>query len=174
MLFRSGGLHPDVEQDLWDKWVLLGTIASMCAAMRGTVGDFVAAEDGVAIVRETLDECCAVAAANGHPIDAKVKAGLDTALTTPGSKQVASILGDIEKGGPVESRQIVGDMLARARAAGIAAPIRIWATASSCIVEKASEVAAARVALRGVANASTRYSFSAGFQGKNKIGRAHV
>ena len=118
----QGGLHPDVEQDLWDKWVLLGTIASMCAAMRGTVGDFVAAEDGVAIVRETLDECCAVAAANGHPIDARVKAGLDAALTTPGSKQVASILGDIEKGGPVEARQIVGDMLARARAADLAAP----------------------------------------------------
>jgi len=118
----QGGLHPDIEQDLWDKWVLLGTIASMCAAMRGTVGDFVAAEDGTAIVRETLDECCRTAAANGHPIDPKVKAGLDTALTTPGSKQVASILGDIEKGGPVEARQIVGDMLARARAADIPAP----------------------------------------------------
>ena len=118
----QGGLHADIEQDLWDKWVLLGAIASMCAAMRGTVGDIVAAEDGTAIVRETLDECCRVAAANGHPIDPKVKAGLDTALTTPGSKQVASILGDIEKGGAVEARQIVGDMLARARAAGVAAP----------------------------------------------------
>ncbi len=118
----QGGLHADIEQDLWDKWVLLGAIASMCAAMRGTVGDIVAAEDGTAIVRETLDECCRVAAANGHPIDAKVKAGLDTALTTPGSRQVASILGDIEKGGPVEATQIVGDMLARARAAGVSAP----------------------------------------------------
>ena len=43
-------------------------------------------------------------------------------LFRSGSKQVASILGDIEKGGPVEARQIVGDMLARARAADVAAP----------------------------------------------------
>ena len=37
-------------------------------------------------------------------------------------KSVASILGDMEKGGPAEGKQIVGDMLARARKAGIAAP----------------------------------------------------
>ncbi|MFO1079902.1 MAG: ketopantoate reductase family protein [Reyranellaceae bacterium] len=118
----QGGLHGDIEQDLWDKWVLLGAIASMCAAMRGTVGDIVAAEDGAALMRETLDECCRVAAAHGHAIAATVRANLETTLTTPGSKQVASILGDMEKGGPVEARQIVGDMLARARATGVAAP----------------------------------------------------
>ena len=43
-------------------------------------------------------------------------------LTTKGAKTVASILGDIEKGGAVEGKQIVGDMLARARRHGIAAP----------------------------------------------------
>lgn len=118
----DGGLHPDITQDLWDKWVMLGTIASMCAAMRGTVGDIVAAEDGAAIVRETLDECCKVAAAAGHAPSAKIKAGLETGLTTPGSKNVASILGDMEKGGAVEARSIVGDMLARARKAGVPAP----------------------------------------------------
>jgi 2-dehydropantoate 2-reductase len=34
----------------------------------------------------------------------------------------ASILGDMEKGGPVEARSIVGDMLMRARKAGLSAP----------------------------------------------------
>ena len=118
----QGGLHPDINQDLWDKWVMLGTIASMCAAMRGTVGDIVAAEDGAALVRETLDECCRVAAAAGHAPSVKVRAGLETGLTQPGGKNVASILGDMEKGGAVEARSIVGDMLARARKAGVAAP----------------------------------------------------
>ena len=118
----QGGLHADIEQDLWDKWVLLGAIASMCASMRGTVGDIVAAEDGAALMRETLAECCRVAAAHGHEPSAAVRGNLETTLTTPGSKQVASILGDMEKGGPVEARQIVGDMLARARATGVAAP----------------------------------------------------
>jgi 2-dehydropantoate 2-reductase len=118
----DGGLNPDINQDLWDKWVMLGTIATMCAAMRGTVGDIVAAEDGAALMSETLDECCRVAAANGHAPNAKVRASLEAGLTQPGSKAVASILGDIEKGGAVEARSIVGDMLARARKAGLPAP----------------------------------------------------
>ena len=116
----EGGLNPDINQDLWDKWVMLGTIATMCAAMRGTVGDIVAAEDGAALMRETLEECCRVAAANGHAPSAKVRASLEAGLTQAGSKAVASILGDMEKGGAVEARSIVGDMLARARKAGVA------------------------------------------------------
>ena len=118
----DGGLNPDINQDLWDKWVMLGTIASMCAAMRGTVGDIVAAEDGAALMRETLDECCRVAAAAGHAPSDKVRAGLESGLTQPGSKAVASILGDMEKGGSVEACSIVGDMLMRARKAGVPAP----------------------------------------------------
>ncbi|HTB39235.1 MAG TPA: ketopantoate reductase family protein [Reyranella sp.] len=118
----EGGLNPDINQDLWDKWIMLGTIATMCAAMRGTVGDIVAAEDGAALMSETLEECCRVAAAHGHAPNAKVKAGLEAGLTQAGSKAVASILGDMEKGGAVEARSIVGDMLARARKAGLPAP----------------------------------------------------
>ena len=118
----DGGINPDINQDLWDKWVMLGTIASMCAAMRGTVGDIVAAEDGAALMRETLEECCRVAAAAGHAPSDKVRTGIETGLTQPGGKSVASILGDMEKGGAVEARSIVGDMLMRARKAGLPAP----------------------------------------------------
>jgi 2-dehydropantoate 2-reductase len=118
----DGGINADINQDLWDKWVMLGTIASMCAAMRGTVGDIVAAEDGAALMRETLEECCRVAAAAGHAPSDKVRAGIETGLTQPGGKAVASILGDMEKGGSVEARSIVGDMLMRARKAGLSAP----------------------------------------------------
>ncbi|SEO94498.1 2-dehydropantoate 2-reductase [Rhodospirillales bacterium URHD0017] len=118
----DGGINPDINQDLWDKWVMLGTIASMCAAMRGTVGDIVAAEDGAALMRETLEECCRVAAAAGHAPSDKVRSGIETGLTQPGGKSVASILGDMEKGGAVEARSIVGDMLMRARKAGLSAP----------------------------------------------------
>jgi 2-dehydropantoate 2-reductase len=118
----EGGLNANINQDLWDKWVMLGAIASMCAAMRGSVGDIMEADDGAAIMGEILDECCRVAAAEGHAISDKVAASLRAGLTQKGGKAVASILGDIEKGGAVEGRQIVGDMLARAREHGIAAP----------------------------------------------------
>jgi len=118
----DGGINPNINQDLWDKWIMLATIAGMCASMRGTVGDIVETEDGAAIVIETLEESCKVATAAGHAPSDKVLASIKSMLTQKGSKAVASILGDMEKGGPAEGKQIVGDMLARARKAGIAAP----------------------------------------------------
>ena len=118
----EGGLNPNINQDLWDKWIMLGAIASMCAAMRGTVGDMMATEDGEAIMNEILEECCKVAAAEGFEPSEKVVGAVRTNLTTKGAKTVASILGDMEKGGAVEAHQIVGDMLGRARKHGIAAP----------------------------------------------------
>ena len=118
----DGGLNPNINQDLWDKWIMLGSIASMCSAMRGTVGDIAATEEGAAIMAEVLEECRKVAAAEGHAPSDKVVAGIKASLTQKGGKGVASILGDIEKGGAVEGKQIVGDMLGRARRHGIAAP----------------------------------------------------
>lgn len=118
----DGGLNANINQDLWDKWLMLGSIAGMCSAMRGTIGDIMATDDGEAIMTEILDECRKVATAEGYPPSDKAFAGVKGALTQKGAKTVASILGDIEKGGAVEGRQIVGDMLARARKHGIAAP----------------------------------------------------
>lgn len=118
----EGGLNPNINQDLWDKWIMLGSIASMCSAMRGTVGDIMESEDGGAIMGEILEECRKVAAAEGYPPSDKVVGALKAGLTQKGGKAVASILGDIEKGGAVEARSIVGDMLARARQHGVAAP----------------------------------------------------
>ncbi len=118
----DGGLNANINQDLWDKWIMLGSIASMCAAMRGTVGDMMASEDGAAIMNEILDECCKVAAAEGFAPSDKVVGAVRAGLTAKGGKTVASILGDMEKGGAVEAHQIVGDMLGRARKHCIAAP----------------------------------------------------
>jgi 2-dehydropantoate 2-reductase len=117
-----GGLNPGINQDLWDKWIMLGAIASMCGAMRGTVGDIMESEDGAAIMGEILEECRKVAVAEGCPPSDKVVGAIRASLTQKGGKSVASILGDIEKGGAIEARSIVGDMLARARKHGIAAP----------------------------------------------------
>jgi len=118
----DGGLNTNINQDLWDKWLMLGSIASMCSAMRGTIGDIMATEDGEAIMNEILEECRKVATAEGYAPSDKAFSTVRTALTTKGAKTVASILGDIEKTGAVEGHQIVGDMLGRAKKHGIAAP----------------------------------------------------
>ncbi|HSI01840.1 MAG TPA: 2-dehydropantoate 2-reductase [Reyranella sp.] len=118
----DGGLHANIVQDLWDKWIMLCSLAATCCLMRGSSGDILEADEGRAIVLETVDECRKVAAAAGHDPGEK---GIDTIrgfLTVKGSRFTASMLHDLEKGAPVEADHIVGDMIARANKAGIATP----------------------------------------------------
>ena len=118
----DGGLHQDIVQDLWDKWVFLCTLAALCCLMRGTSGDILTAEEGQAIVLETLEECRKVAAAAGYDPSPKGLEFARQSLTQKGSLFAASMLHDLEKGAMVEADHVVGDMIARAKKAGVATP----------------------------------------------------
>ena len=91
--------------------------------MRGSSGDILEAGEGQAIVMETVDECQKVAAAAGHDPGEKGMKTIRSFLTVKGSKFTASMLHDLEKGNMVEADHIVGDMIARAKKAGIPTPI---------------------------------------------------
>jgi 2-dehydropantoate 2-reductase len=118
----DGGLNANIIQDLWDKWIMLCTLAATCCLMRGASGDILEADEGQAIVLETVDEGRKVAAAAGHDPGEKGIATIRSFLTVKGSKFAASMLHDLEKGTMVEADHIVGDMIARAKKAGIATP----------------------------------------------------
>ena len=116
-------LSDNINLELWEKFVFLATLAGITCLMRASVGAIMATDDGEALTRDMLEECRKVAAAAGHPprVDAMVRyTGL---LTERGSEFTASMLRDIERGGPTEGEHIVGDMLARARALRVAAPL---------------------------------------------------
>ena len=118
----DGGLNDNINQDLWDKWIMLCTLAATCCLMRGSSGDVLEADEGLAIVLETVEEGRAVGAAAGHDPGEKGLKTIRSFLTVKGSKFTASMLHDLEKGGMVEADHIVGDMIARAKKAGIATP----------------------------------------------------
>jgi 2-dehydropantoate 2-reductase len=118
----DGGLNNNINQDLWDKWIMLTSLAAMCCTLRGTTGDMMAADEGEALMIETVEECRKVAAAEGFDPGDQGSATLKTFLTQRNSGFAASMLGDLEKGGPIEGRHVIGDMLGRARKHGIAAP----------------------------------------------------
>jgi 2-dehydropantoate 2-reductase len=118
----DGGLHKNIIQDSWDKWIMLCSLASMCCLMRGTSGDILEADDGEAIVLETVEECRLVAAAAGCDPGEKGMQNVRSYLTQRGSRFAASMLHDLEKGAMVEADHVVGDMIARAGKAGIATP----------------------------------------------------
>ena len=112
---------------MWEKFVLLASLAAMTCLMRAGVGEILAAADGEALMREALDSCIAAAAAAGHAPRAESLQRTEGMLFARGSAFTASMLRDLEAGGRVEADHVVGDMLRHARAAG--ADARLLATA---------------------------------------------
>jgi 2-dehydropantoate 2-reductase len=112
-------LSADILHEMWEKWVFIAAAAATTSLMRAAVGDIVAA-DAQQIPLGLLQECSAIAAANGFaPREAAMSTGRSV-LTAPGSVFTASMLRDIEQGGRIESDHIVGDLLKRAPAAATA------------------------------------------------------
>ena len=118
----DGGLHGNIVQDLWDKWIMLCSLAATNCLMRGSSGDILEADEGRAIVMETVDECQKTAAAAGCDPGEKGMQTIRGFLTVKGSRFTASMLHDLEKGAMVEADHIVGDMIVRAKKAGISTP----------------------------------------------------
>ena len=116
-------LETDIEQAVWDKWVLLATLAGITSLMRAPVGDIVATEAGERLILALLGECAAVARAEGFPTAEGALANFRGILTKKGSTFSASMLHDIEGGGPAEGQHILGSLLAYARKRSLAVPM---------------------------------------------------
>lgn len=119
----DGGVQSDIVQDMWDKWIMLCALAAMTGSLRSAVCDILETEEGGDLMLEAIEECRKVAAACGRDPGAGGMESIKTYLTTKGSKFAASMLRDLESGSRIEAEHVIGDMLARARAAGIAAPV---------------------------------------------------
>jgi 2-dehydropantoate 2-reductase len=102
-------------QDMWEKWVFLATLASSTCLMRAPIGDILSAPRGRETIAALLDECSAIAAANGYAVRTPALEQARTTLFAEKSPLMASMLRDVERGAPIESDQIVGDLLARRR-----------------------------------------------------------
>jgi 2-dehydropantoate 2-reductase len=106
-------LSRDILHEMWEKWVFIAAAASSTSLMRAAVGDIVAA-GAQNIPLGLLQECAAIAAANGFPPRASALDAGSAILTAAGSAFTASMLRDIEHGSRIEADQIVGDLLRRA------------------------------------------------------------
>jgi 2-dehydropantoate 2-reductase len=118
-------LEPDMVRAMWEKFVGLAALAAMTCLMRGSVGDILATDEGQALFDETLAVCVATATAAGQTPREAALQPFRKMMSTPGSDVTASMLRDLEAGQATEGAHIVGDMLARARAAGLdSGPLR--------------------------------------------------
>ena len=112
----------DVERRLWDKFVLLATLAGITSLMRASVGTILETVSGERFIRLLLAECESVARAQGWTPSPELPELLSI-LFVRRSALKASMLRDIERGGRTEGEHILGDMLARAQRVGVETPV---------------------------------------------------
>jgi 2-dehydropantoate 2-reductase len=116
-------LSDNIEQSMWDKFVFLSTMAGSTCLFRASIGNILGTVAGQAFITGLLAECARVAEASGRAVGEAQLAAYRKQLTDSGSGLMASMLRDIERGGPTEADHILGDMLARAQAKGVDAPM---------------------------------------------------
>ena len=116
-------LSPSVIQSMWDKWVLLASLAALTCLFRASIGEISNAKGGRDLMLAAIEECRCAAAAAGFEPTAEHMSLIRTLLTDTASPVVASMLRDMQRGGPIEGEHIVGDMIGRGQAAGLEMPV---------------------------------------------------
>jgi 2-dehydropantoate 2-reductase len=111
-----------ITQEMWEKWVFLASLAASTCLMRTSVGNILAAPGGKDFMLGMLDECSAVATAEGHAPSGPFFERVRGMLTTEGSQMTASMFRDIKAGAPVEADHVIGDLIARGDAAKVPVP----------------------------------------------------
>ena len=118
----DGAASETVLQDMWEKWVFLASNAASTSLMRAPIGMILAAPGGKDFLLRILDECRAVATAEGYPPRAPALERATGMLTAEGSPLTASMFRDIKAGQPIESDHVIGDLIARADTAKVSVP----------------------------------------------------
>lgn len=121
---RFDAVHTDnIEQQLWNKWAFLATLAGATTLYRGSIGKIMATEEGAALVEEMYDECLTVAAAWGHRVPPENRSGARALLLQRDSDFTSSMYRDLLSGRRTEHEHVLGDMCKMAQERGMATPL---------------------------------------------------
>jgi len=116
-------LSTHIERDMWEKWAMLASMAAITCGMDGDIGQVARAPGGPQLVESLFSEVVQVIAAAGQPLSDTFRSRTLALLTDPSSTLTSSMFRDMKAGRPVEADQIIGDLIARGAAAGLATPL---------------------------------------------------
>ena len=108
-----------IGRDLWLKLVHLSTVAGMTCLMRANLGEIIRTPEGAGLLRAFFDTNVRIAASAGHTADDAFLGTYYELFTQRDSRYEASMLRDLEKGGPIEAEHILGYMLEKCREVGL-------------------------------------------------------
>ena len=116
-------LSPDIIAFMWQKWTFLAALGAITCLLRGSVGAVASAPYGAETELTILNECNAVATANGYPTQQQFFDGIAARLILKSSPLTASMYRDLQRGGPVEADHILGDLIRRGEAHNVPMPL---------------------------------------------------
>ncbi len=119
----SARLSEHIISEMWEKWLFLSSVGGIACLMRGNIGQVARAEGGQAFIKAFVHEVVSIVVAGGYQERPNVTANTIAELTRKDSIQTTSMYRDMIKGLPVEADQILGDLVAIATKAGLAAPL---------------------------------------------------
>jgi 2-dehydropantoate 2-reductase len=116
-------LSRHIARRMWEKWILLASLGSANVLARGSVGEIEATPGGTDFTLRMLEEAVSVTRAAGVEPSEGFLDSARSMLTARGSAMTTSMYRDLLAGNAVEADEIVGDLLARGREAGLDTPL---------------------------------------------------
>ena len=116
-------LSEQIVADMWRKFFGFAVTATVTTLLRARAGEIAAAPAGTAYVGSVLQEVGHVVAAEGYPHPPEDEAIIHGMFGNPASSYGPSILADVESGKRTEGDHTVGDIVRRAEARGLDAPL---------------------------------------------------
>jgi 2-dehydropantoate 2-reductase len=113
----------EIRQEMWDKWVFLGSLGAITCLMRAPIGPVNRAPGGAEFSAGVLAEAFAVATAAGHPPSDRIRGFADKVISDTERETSTSMYWDLTHDNPVEGDHIVGDLVSRGRQLGVPTPL---------------------------------------------------
>lgn len=107
---------------MWSKSVFIATIGAVTSVAHGSVGEVTATAGGAAFAEGTLAESASVARAAGHPLSQAGYEAVRAVVTASGARTTSSLSRELVAGQATEVENVLGDLIARAHAAGLPVP----------------------------------------------------
>jgi 2-dehydropantoate 2-reductase len=133
-------LSTDIEREMWEKWAMLASVGAITCLMDADIGQVARAPGGVDFVRALFGEVAAVIARAWRPLAESFKSQLHSFLSDKASTITSSMYRDMKAGHRIEADQIVGDLVSRGAAAGVATPLLSTALVRLKVYEQAQGV----------------------------------
>jgi 2-dehydropantoate 2-reductase len=116
-------LSTNIEREMWEKWAMLASLGAITCAMDGDIGQVARAAGGSDFVQALLAEVLTTIGAAWRPLSDSFKSQTLSLLTERRSTLTSSMYRDMKAGQRIEADQIIGDLVSRAAAHGVATPL---------------------------------------------------